>query len=284
MEILSPAKINLFLIVKRKRADGYHDLVTLLCRVGIFDTVILEFDQKDITVSCSSPKVPSGETNIAHKAASIFLTTLAKNGKQIDTGVKISINKRIPVGAGLGGGSSNAASVLMGLNRHYGSPFSKNSLIAMGLSIGTDVPFFIFEKPAFATGIGEKLIAFKGLKPYNVVLVYPGKSISTQVVYKNLNLGLTKCKQKLNYFLFEKKVFRSERYLCNDLETVTQLKYPEIISIKTKLLTLGAKGALMTGSGPAVFGLFSDFDSAGRAYHSLLKNKNWEVFLTDLIV
>lgn len=284
MKILSPAKINLFLIVKGKREDGYHELLTLFCRIGIYDTISMEINRKDISVYCADPNVPNDKTNLAHKAADTFFLAAGTKNLKNNSGVRISIDKKIPVGAGLGGGSSNAASVLLGLNQYFNNPFSKNDLMEMALTIGADVPFFIHEKPAIATGIGEKLTSFAELYPYKIVLIFPGKSISTKAVYKNLNLGLTKCEQKLKGFLFKEKVFRAEQHLCNDLETVTTSICPEISLIKKELLNLGADGSLMTGSGPTVFGLFSDAAKAESAYHGLIDNDNWKVFISDLII
>ena len=185
MRILSPAKINLFLLITEKRSDGYHNLASLMCCIKLYDTVLLTFGSKSTTVSCVHPDVPEDETNLAFKAVDIFQKALGSYN-----GVKIIIEKKIPVAAGLGGGSSNAAAVLLGLNRHYGYPFPKDDLMKMGLSIGADVPFFIFQKPAVATGIGEHLESYEGLKPLKVLLVYPGFSVSTAQVYKKFNLGL----------------------------------------------------------------------------------------------
>jgi len=137
MKILSPAKINLFLHVTGKRPDGYHDLVTIMCCVSLYDTISLTTHVKKTTVSCSNAEVPEDETNIAFKAADLFLNKLNRQ-----EGVKIKIKKEIPVAAGLGGGSSDAAAVFLGLNRCYGYPFSLDDLMAMGTSIGADVPFF----------------------------------------------------------------------------------------------------------------------------------------------
>lgn len=279
MKILAPAKINLFLHVTGKRTDGYHDLITLMCCIGLYDTVSLAFGVNKTTVNCADPRVPEDGTNLAHRAARLFLTTLKKND-----GVEISIDKHIPVAAGLGGGSSNAAAVLLGLNRYYDYPFTRNELMTMGLSIGADVPFFIFRKPAIATGIGEKLEAYEGLSLFQVLLVCPRFSVSTAQVYKNLNLGLTKCEKKLKHLHFREQNFDVEHHLCNDLETVTASRYPVIFEAKQALLDYGARGALMSGSGPTVFGLFSDFDKARNAKQSILQNKNWRLFLADMII
>jgi len=278
MKILSPAKINLFLQVLGKRSDGYHDLMTLMCCIGLYDTISLNFGVKDIAVSCHHHVVPEDDTNLAFGAARLFFKTLNKN-----EGVKINIQKQIPVGAGLGGGSSNAAAVFLGLNRYYGYPFSKEELMSMGLSLGADVPFFIFQRPAIATGIGEKLEAYQNLKNLKILLVFPGFSVSTADVYKKLNLGLTKCKKKLKSFLLNKQRFDPRYHLCNDLEAVTASEYPVIKTVKKALLSQGALGALMTGSGPTIFGLFSDSNAALKASQALFRTHKWEMHLADMI-
>jgi 4-diphosphocytidyl-2-C-methyl-D-erythritol kinase len=154
--------------------------------------------------------------------------------------------------------------------------------MAIGLGLGADVPFFVFGKPALASGIGEKLEAYSGALPFHFVLVYPGFLVSTAEVFQNLNLGLTKCKKKIKEPFLTNFGFNSDLHLCNDLETVTASKHPVIISIKKQLLTLGAEGALMTGSGPTVFGLFSDLQTAERAKQALGENTAWDVFACDV--
>ena len=278
MKIFSPAKINLFLQVLGKRPDGYHDLMSLMCCIGLYDTVSLTFGVKNIVISCHHPGVPEDDKNLAFGAAHLFLKTLNKN-----EGVKIVIQKQIPVAAGLGGGSSNAAAVFLGLNRYYGYPFSTEELMSMGLSIGADVPFFIFQKPAIATGIGEKLEAYQNLKNLKILLVFPDISVSTADVYKKLNLGLTKCEKKLKSFLLNKRRFDPRYHLCNDLEAVTASTYPVIKTVKEALLSHGALGALMTGSGPTIFGLFSDSNAALKASQALFRIHKWETHLADMI-
>ena len=279
MKILSPAKINLFLHVTGKRPDGYHDLVSLMCCVALYDTISLKLGTGKISVACSDANVPEDETNLAYRAALLFFKTLERN-----EGVEISIEKQIPVAAGLGGGSSNAAAVFLGLNQHFGSPFSRDQLISMGLSIGADIPFFIFNKPAIASGIGDKLQTYKGLLKFKTLLIYPGFGISTEEVYKNLNLRLTKCKKKLRQFLLNNHAFDVGYHLCNDLESAVESKYPEIFAAKEALLSHGADGALMSGSGSAVFGLFSDDNKALSAKTAIAQEKNWRLFLVDMIV
>ena len=279
MKILSPAKINLFLQITGRRPDGYHDLFSLMCCIGLYDTVSLDVGVEQTAVSCDHPHVPEDETNLAFAAADLFYKNLRKN-----EGVTISIQKQIPVAAGLGGGSSNAAAVFLGLNRYYDYPFSTDELMSMGLSIGADVPFFIFQKPATASGIGEKLKVYPGLEKLKILLVFPGFTVSTAAVYKNLNLRLTKCKKKLKESFLDQRSFDPGCHLCNDLEAVVASKYPVINTVKTALLDHGALGALMSGSGPTVFGLFSDSDKASTAKHALARSDDtWQLYLADMI-
>jgi 4-diphosphocytidyl-2-C-methyl-D-erythritol kinase len=280
MKLLSPAKINLFLQITGKRPDGYHELFTLMCCVDLCDTISFGFGSEKITVSCPAPNIPEDETNLAHKAASLFF-----NNAGIREGVEIFIDKKIPAGAGLGGGSSNAATVLRGLNQYYRNPFSADKLMQMGLLIGADVPFFIFQKPALATGIGEKLTPYNNLIPYKIVIIYPGVSVSTAEVYKNFNLGLTNCKKRFKSYPFKDYGFNAEYHLCNDLETVSESKYPDIMAAKRVLLEHGAKGALMSGSGSAVFGLFYGAKEAGNAGRKISDcHGNWNIYTANILL
>ena len=279
IELGSPAKINLFLKVTGKRPDGYHNLASLMGCISLSDRVVLRTGVAAITVTCSFPGVPEDRSNLAVQAAELFYERYPATDR-----VAIEIEKQIPVGAGLGGGSSNAATVLRGLNAHYGQPFSVNQLIRMGASIGADVPFFLFGRPALATGIGERLTAFDGLDRWKVVVIYPGFSIPTASVYKKLNLGLTKCENHLKSFSLKQNGFIPARHLCNDLETVVIPRYPEIAAVKKKLLENGATGALMSGSGSSVFGLFADSQTARLAGKALGSQYGGAVFVADLLV
>jgi 4-diphosphocytidyl-2-C-methyl-D-erythritol kinase len=154
----------------------------------------------------------------------------------------------------------------------------------MGLEVGADVPFFISGRPAIAEGVGEKLQLVDWLKPFHVLLVNPGFSVSTAMVYKNLNLGLTKCEKKTTRVPFKGISIDIPEILCNDLETVTAKMFPEIERTKVQLIQLGADGALMSGSGPTVFGLFSDADLAKKAYRGLEQFSKKQLFLAELIV
>ena len=280
--IPSPAKINLFLRVIGRKPDGYHEIVTLLARIGLFDTVVLNFDQPFTSVNCSHPRVPGDRSNLAYKAASLFFEALS-----LHDGVAISIEKVIPVAAGLGGGSSNAAAVLMGLNQHYGFPFGDGELRGIGLKVGADVPFFLFRRVAVARGIGDDLQIYEGLPSLSVVLVCPEFEISTAWVYRNLSLGLTSRERRRKIVDVNEDFSRLGQFLFNDLEQVTVGKFPEINSIKKALLDLGAEAALMSGSGPSVFGLFKDAQQATRAMHRvgrLPQREAWKTFLVELLL
>jgi len=283
MKISAPAKINLFLHVLGRRDDGYHELRTLMCCIGLHDTVVLRMGTARDGIICSNPDVPCDENNLAWKAALLFNRTLAAETSIVAQNLSIELIKRIPVGAGLGGGSSDAAAVLKGLNRHYDFPFSDAKLHALGLALGADVPFFIHGRPSIATGVGERLESYSQLPPWGVVVVYPGFGLSTAEVFKNLNLGLTKCEKQLRYFPFKYGKFDIARHLCNDLETVAAHRFPVIETIKKELLNQGAVGSLMTGSGSAVFGLFSDSQAAHRAGDALAGKAEWQVYATELM-
>jgi 4-diphosphocytidyl-2-C-methyl-D-erythritol kinase len=281
VNVPAPAKINLFLYVTGRRPDGYHELFTLMACVGLYDILELEFCRRGVSVVCTDPTVPEGEPNTAYRAAVRFFDALAA-GRGRPGGIRVTIHKHIPVAAGLGGGSSNAAAVLEALNRHYGHPFSISELMETALKVGADVPFFLHRKPAIATGIGERLQAVRGLMPGKVVMVFPGYPVSTEQVFKNLNLGLTKGQKKPKSCLLTAQKIDIKRYLHNDLETVTLAMYPGLDRLKSRLLDAGAAGALMSGSGSTVFGLFPSDRAAVRAYVALSREKIGRVFLADL--
>ncbi|MEN8754279.1 MAG: 4-(cytidine 5'-diphospho)-2-C-methyl-D-erythritol kinase [Desulfobacterales bacterium] len=284
IQINAPAKINLFLQVTGKRPDGYHELFTLMCPLGLADRIRLDPTGARIRVTCTDPAVPADTTNTTHRAAEIFFRNLPKSRHPPLTGVKITIEKQIPVGAGLGGGSSDAAAVFRGLNRLLGYPFQLAELMEMGREVGADVPFFIFGHPALATGIGERLEPYRKLPPYRVLLFYPVVNVSTAEVYKNLDLGLTNCKKKLKDFVLKQRPFDAALHLCNDLETVTLNRYPQVKAAKEALDGRGALGVSMSGSGSTVFALFADDGMARRALQSLEGITEGSFFLTQLIV
>ncbi len=278
----SPAKVNLFLAVHEKRADGYHELTSLMACVGLYDEIELTFEGDGIRATCSDPSLPTDERNIAVKAAIRYFEEIGLT----NIGLYIHIDKRIPIGAGLGGGSSNAATVLKGLDRAMDHLLGADRLSAIAETLGSDVPFFIRQTPALAQGRGERLTPYPHLSPYPLVLVNPGFQVSTAWVYGQLKMGLTKCAQKLKNFPFKNQPYDPLCMLCNDLETVTETAYPDISAIKDLLCSQGAIGALMSGSGPTVFGIFGDRKEAARAFEAVQRQQRpkWRCWLTDLVV
>ena len=285
--IKAPAKINLFLRVIGKRPDGYHDLLSLMCPVGLYDVLTLSFDQPSISVACSHTEVPEDSSNLAARASRSFFSAAFADTPVSAKGVHIDIQKQIPVGAGLGGGSSDAAAVLQALNNHFGKPLTTVELQRLGARIGADIPFFLCGGPAVARGIGDRLEAFPNLPPWTALLVYPNASVSTAWVYKNLNLRLTKDEKKLSNFHFDGRFFNIDKHLVNDLEVVTERVLPVIKDIKRLLLANGAKGAMMSGSGSTVFGLFANSEQAVLAHEALCRrpqSQEWTVVLADLLI
>jgi 4-diphosphocytidyl-2-C-methyl-D-erythritol kinase len=285
--IKAPAKINLFLRVIGKRPDGYHDLHSLMCPVGLYDTLTLSLNRPAISVACTHPQVPEDSTNLVARAAKQFFQAALPSKTPPLPGVHIDIQKQIPVGAGLGGGSSDAAAVLKALNDHYGAPLTMPELKALGARLGADIPFFLCGGAAVAKGIGDQLHAFPYLPPWTVLLVYPNASVSTAWVYKKLNLRLTKDEKKLSNFHFDGRFFNVDKHLVNDLEPVTAGELPVIQEIKRLLLAHGAAGAMMSGSGSTVFGLFADAERAFLSHKALCNNpqsQDWTLFVADLLV
>jgi 4-diphosphocytidyl-2-C-methyl-D-erythritol kinase len=271
----SPAKINLCLSVLGRRPDGYHDVEMLMQMVGLFDEVTVSLGGAGIRVSCDSHAVPSGEENIAWKAATEMLRTSGK-----EAGVAIEIKKNIPVAAGLGGGSGNAAAVLAALNTLLDIGFDRDRLAEIGTRIGMDVPFFFFGPTALARGRGEILTALTPLPHLPVLLVNPGFETSTAWVYKHLNLRLTK-KGDCNK-IARLNLRNIALGLHNDLETVTSAAHPEIKRIKDALLAREAVGALMSGSGPTVFGIFEN-KAASLAAADILSPEGWRLYPVETL-
>ena len=285
--VKAPAKINLFLRITGKRPDGYHELYSLMCPLALYDTLTLNKGGKGIAVFCDHPGVPEDASNLAARSARLFLETVFADRAPSVPGLTIHIDKKIPVGAGLGGGSSDAAAVLKALNDCFGRPLSTRKLMALGTRIGADVPFFILGAPALATGIGDRLEPFPHLTPWTALLVYPNEAVSTAWVYKNLNLRLTKDEKKLSKFHFDGRFFNVDEHLVNDLEPVTEGAFPVIKEIKRLLLAHGAAGAMMSGSGSTVFGLFADPERAISVCTALRDNQlnqNWTLYVADLLI
>lgn len=266
LTVVAPAKINLFLHVLGKRDDGYHELLTLFQMVGIYDEISVERSAGEIRVRGDIPGVAE-EENIAWRAAVLLKETCGVND-----GAVITLDKTIPMAAGLGGGSSDAATVLFALNRLWGLGLAREELVQLGSRLGSDVPFFLGGPAAVGRGRGELLEPFSPLESW-VLLVNPGFAVSTAWVYRNVNLKLTTLRDNTKLPSFLKKglsavKLRNEdlrEHLHNSLEEVTEHYYPEVTEIKNRMLDCGAAAALMSGSGPTVFGLFDNEVDARKA-------------------
>ena len=268
--ILAPAKVNLILDVLGRRPDGYHDVAMLMVRLSLHDRVrVALVPGSAIAVICPGLDLAAGTENIAGRAARLFLDHV---GRQ--SGVVIHIDKQIPVAAGLGGGSSDAAAVLLALDDLLATDLPRGELQALGVRLGADVPFFLCgEMAAWATGIGEQLEPWRGLPPCHLVLVNPGFAVSTAWVYQNL--GLTHSRHTTKIPRFPERMADVVQMLRNDLEAVTAARHPEIAAIKGRLMAAGALGALMSGSGPTVFGVFATAAAADHAAAQLARDTGW---------
>ncbi len=287
LRIVAPAKINLFLKITGQRDDGYHDIATLMQKVDLRDRLTLQRGGRGIRLRCPGSGLPEDETNLAHRAAAHFAARFLPASCLGERGVEIILEKKIPVAAGLGGGSSDAAAVLRGMQHLFPEwKPRREELEEAALSLGADVPFFLSSLPAaWATGIGERLTAAVPLAGYALILVNPGISVSTQWAYENFALTSNKKKYNLiDYTVNDPPFVRraiEPHELRNDLEPVTAGRHGVITEIRELLRGHGAVAAMMTGSGPTVFGMFSD-DDGGRQRAAqcgtLLRQRGLRVF------
>jgi len=276
----SPAKINLFLEVLKKRDDGYHEIVSLIQAVDLCDELVLEKRKKGVVVTCDHPDCPTDESNLAFKAASMLLEE-----ETTKEGVSIHINKKIPISAGLGGGSSNAAATLKGINQLYQLKLPDKKLHDLASRIGSDVPFFLYSGQALVKGRGEKIKPINIMyRDYWLVLVCPGFEVSTRWAYQNVKISLTKERKEFNLENLENGsvFFKALRSFRNDLEEVVSKRYPVVQKIKEILENSGALKSSMSGSGPTVYGVFDRKPQAEEVTKKLLRG-DWQIFLTQPI-
>lgn len=287
---LSPAKINLFLYVTGRRADGYHELFSLMAPLTLADRLEIVRSGNGIKAVCSHPDVPEDDTNLACRAAALFRSAMIdRNADCVFHDLTIYIDKKIPVCGGLGGGSSNAACVLLALNDICETPFSTEELMRLGLSLGADIPFFISGVPAFASGVGEKLVPCRQMPDLSVIIVNPGVPASTVNVFRKLEFGLTftpsyTIKSSSNALPFGEKLNGME-ILHNDLEGPACSLYPEIGTAKKEMALLLGRNVYMSGSGASLFALYSDHEVAERDYEQLsqVRSENMKfVFLSRI--
>jgi 4-diphosphocytidyl-2-C-methyl-D-erythritol kinase len=246
-------------------------------RITLADEIQIVIVEKGIQVTCDNQDVPSDENNIAYRAVKEILAYFSRN-----VGVEIYIRKKIPVAAGLGGGSSNAAAVIKGINQLLKLKLPKEKLMQIGLKVGTDVPFFLFEGPAIAEGVGEQLKKIRSMPKLLFLLVNPNIPVQTETVYRKFPI------EGINYVDVEvPNIYRTKRdvarILNNDLERVTIKDYPVIGEIKEEIVRLGALASQMTGSGPTVFGIFADKVKLSKAYERMEKRaqRGWKIFMAE---
>lgn len=255
---LSPAKINPYLRVVSRRSDGFHNIEAIFLAIDLFDE--LQFDPSDeLEFSAEgSAQLPTGPDNLVFRAAELL-----RKEAGISQGARIHLRKNIPMGAGMGGGSSNAATVLQVLNRLWDIRFPIEKLVQIGLAIGSDVPFFLREwTAAIGEGRGEKLREIPDFAEKRLVLVQPGVSVSTRWAYEQITKLLTGPRQNVNLVKLYQDYLQGRiplsQLLYNDFEEVVFSQYPELASIKQQLIDAGAEGAVMTGSGSTMVGFFND--------------------------
>ncbi|WP_394867062.1 4-(cytidine 5'-diphospho)-2-C-methyl-D-erythritol kinase [Paraclostridium bifermentans] len=278
IDLKSRAKVNLSIDVLGKREDGYHLVEMIMQTIDLYDKLkITEIEENSILIKSNSLDIPLNEDNIMYKAVNLL-----RNQFNIEKGIEISIEKNIPVAAGMAGGSSNAAAVLVGLNKLWNLGLSESELKDIGLKLGADVPFCITGGSALAEGIGEELTNIKGLpEDLNILVCKPNIFVSTKEVYQSLNMDKVKRRPKnkelIDALQKEDVKFISEN-MVNVLEEVTSLKYSEIGQIEDVMIKNKALGSMMSGSGPTVFGLFDNKDCAIKAKEDLQAKYN-QVYL-----
>ena len=270
LELKALAKINLGLDVLGRRENGYHDVRMVMQTIYLYDDVFMEKTKEEgIHLETNLFYLPVNENNIAYKAAKLLMDEF-----QIEGGVSIRLNKFIPVSAGMAGGSSNAAAVLFGMNRMYQLGLSQQELMERGVKLGADVPYCIMRGTVLAEGIGEELTPLPALPKCYVLIAKPPVSVSTKTVYEKLDaLDIVKHPNIDGILegLEEQNLEKIAANMGNVLEEVTVGDYPVIEKIKKVMKDAGALNAMMSGSGPTVFGIFTDRKAAKKAYGEIRK-------------
>ncbi len=261
IKVTAFAKINLYLEVIGKREDGYHEIDSIMQSVSLFDAVSVLRTESGIEIASSELRIPKDKTNTAYRAAEVFIDRTGIKG-----GVAIEIAKKIPIAAGLAGGSADAAAVLFGMNKMFGAGLSESDLITLAAEVGSDVAFCLTGGTCRCRGRGELVDKMTDLPLTWLILVKPDFSVSTKWVYDNFDLVFIK-----EHRLVDVHTPLSAIHLYNDLEKVVVPKYPEVGEIKKKLVRLGCLQAEMSGSGPTVFGMAKDEASAKKVFSEIKK-------------
>lgn len=256
ISLKAPAKINLFLEILGKRDDGYHEIETVMQEIDLVDNLQFEEIREGVKLKCNNKNIPSDENNLVCKAANLIV-----NECGIKKGVSISLEKNIPVGAGLGGGSSDAATTLKALNSLWKIGLSDIDLIEFAARLGSDIPFFIKGKTALCSGRGENITPIEVKSEMNYLIIFPHINISTTTIYRNLKIDLTKKRKDVSFFLHAlkySKIADISKLLFNRLEEVIFTTYPDLLRVKSSLELFNFCGLSVSGSGSAFFGLCND--------------------------
>lgn len=268
----SPAKLNLYLDVLRKRPDGYHDIETIFERIALFDIITIRPDKKGIRIATNAPALPTDRGNLAYRAAELLFK---KAGYR--NGVRVDIEKNIPIAAGLGGGSSNAAAALSGINRFFKLGFKQGDLINLGKQLGADVPFFLCDSSfAVGSGRGDEVspIYNNHINIWHIIIAFDF-GVSTANVYKSLNLELTPNRSGVKIclpFIAKNDIENLAASLYNKLEEGVLNRFDIVRTTKGLLLKTGAYGAILSGSGPTIFGLTKTREEAIAVRRRLQRN------------
>ncbi len=281
MQLRAMAKINLGLDVIRRREEGYHEVKMVMQTIRLFDRIVMTKTKRTgIELESNLHFLPLNETNLAWKAADLMI----KKGK-LTQGVHIYLQKRIPVSAGMAGGSADAAAVLFGMNRMFHMGYSEEELKEIGVTLGADVPYCLMRGTALAEGIGEKLSMIAPCPRCYVLIAKPGISVSTKFVYENLHADTITDHPDIDALVHAIEAGSLEQmipHMGNVLERVSIGEYPVIGEIKEKMMECGAKISLMSGSGPTVFGLFDDLDTVMKAKETMMAwGKASMVYVTE---
>jgi 4-diphosphocytidyl-2-C-methyl-D-erythritol kinase len=282
LEKQSGCKVNLLLNILGRREDGFHALETVMHPISVYDRISISTSANGIHLTCNNPMLPTDSKNLVYRAATEFLHTA-----KIQSGLRLELEKKIPVSAGLGGGSANAATTLLGLNEMFGTPLEACQLQELAASLGSDIPFFLQSKPALATGRGEKiqpLDSFPALRGAHFLLIHPGFGIPTAWAYGQLARfpaalnGKPQRGQQLISFLQQSSLRNLRGALYNSLEAPAFEKYPILALFQKFLIENGADGALMSGSGSSTFAVVqekSQADELAEKFKTKFGDKNW---------
>ena len=282
IQLNAMAKINLGLDVLRQKEDGYHEVRMIMQTVHIYDRLQLtRTKEPGIVLTTNQRFLPTNESNLAYRAAKLLMDEF-----QITEGVEISLQKNIPVAAGMAGGSTDAAAVLIGVNKMFGLGLDNQALMERGVTIGADVPYCIMGGTALAEGIGEKLTVLPEMPLCSILVVKPNINVSTKFVYENLHANDLPAEAHADIDTQLEALQQGDlpalaAAMGNVLQTVTEPAYPVIIELKNFMKEQGALNSMMSGSGPTVFGLFEDEEGAKKAYWKLrMAYPEFQIYLT----